>query len=572
MVSRKRLAIVLFLIAICAIYGQSPDSLGIADDTSYIEPEQILPETANSLIDSLKKEDVISYIDKLRGTEYPPAISLDRSGFSPFLSSYNSDFHFTGLINNPIQLNKNNFSIPNTPHSPWFYAGYLGQFHALNYDGYELIARLEPYTLPVSLSRLQASLGDYDSRYALGSFTKGYLFNIEGLSLQADYNLLNGWWADSPNSGSSARSYLRYEKSDYIWDMELAGYNKESGSYELNTAYWHLGNFSLKNKYSQILASFHNPWLNLSFAHVKDRDSSFGYLKSMNMESLQIAADKSLSLGRASLGLRHEYQDLKRDYRPASLPNQSDYKHKSSLTFFSGYLANLNLDLDVYDAESAEIMARLEKPLGRFALGINSRYRLGDYDPQTLITSPIDGSDMPAVDILYPSLNSIYAGLSLDDLQLHVAFSTKQIEQHQLASKYASKPDLISIWASYEKRFMDFSVNIDSDWNYQEYDPYLMAAPKFSFQSKQSLSWHLSHDNLLSGGFSVYGHSDYYLANTQTPVLIEASTILDAFASVRISKMFDFTISARNLLSTSLFGLYPVPLSLHAGLRWYFIN
>jgi hypothetical protein len=62
------------------------------------------------------------------------------------------------------------------------------------------------------------------------------------------------------------------------------------------------------------------------------------------------------------------------------------------------------------------------------------------------------------------------------------------------------------------------------------------------------------------------------LANAVNPYLIEASTVLDVFAGVRISKLFDFNVSVKNLLSTSIYGLYPIPLSIHANVRWFFIN
>jgi hypothetical protein len=77
---------------------------------------------------------------------------------------------------------------------------------------------------------------------------------------------------------------------------------------------------------------------------------------------------------------------------------------------------------------------------------------------------------------------------------------------------------------------------------------------------------------MLQAGFSLQGHSEYYLTNAVTPYLIEASTALDVFAGLRISKLFDFNVSVKNLLSTSIYGLYPIPLSIHANVRWFFIN
>jgi hypothetical protein len=377
---------------------------------------------------------------------------------------------------------------------------------------------------------------------------------------------------DSANSGNSVKQYIRYRYQDLILSFDLASYQREGGSYELNPAYWHLGNFRVKNQYSQLVAQIDHPWLTLSLGSFKDRISSTSFLQSWRTKSLQISAERAFVLPFSELNLAYEYRDISQDYTPASAYNHDLYEQKSSLSFTHSSFVDLQLAAQGLDWKRMNTWAELSKKLSLFRLGVYSRMNRGQRDAVSEITSPIDASLIPAVDIFSPQENALFAAVEYAGLQLRLALGRKTEQQASALQDLNAELMILRMSGGYDKYFGDWRIKVDSGWNYREHDPALMAAPEFTFFSEQRLYHYLEYDNILEAGFSLQGHSDYYLANAVNPYLIEASTMLDAWAGVRISKLFDFNVTAKNILSTSLHGLYPIPLSFHANLRWFFIN
>lgn len=602
MVLRKLLALILLILSITLLSAQEADSLqhvtaqeadsldvvplqqeleeakDQSEGETWIDTDELLdfdlPRTIDeqAILRDISKSDVLDIISEQRQKSFVNPHHFKLFEYPNLSSAYRSSFNMIGLQTDPLFLSTDGFELPRSLHSTWFYQGQLGQFHDLIQNNTAIDAKAVLYEYPVSLSRLEGSLGDYDSRYALGSFAKGNLLGIQGLSLGFDFSLYNGYWVDSPNSGNSSHQLISYRYKKLLWTLDYSSYTKNGGSYELHPAYWYLGNYRIKNKHNRFIGSFENPVLNLSIASFRDRSSSEEFASTQQSDALQIAAEKNLKLWDIALDLRHEYRHLDRNYLPAQQMNQQDYEHKTSIYLNIPYYADLVLDLDLLDWEQLRLYGKLGKRVSVFDLGIYTRQSMGDYNSVTAISSPLGDSTMAVLDIYSPSESAVFAGFEQWGLKLWAAFGNKKQEQYLPTSQYASSKNILRLAAGYQRDLGSFTFKINSQWNYHEIDRYLVSAPEYSFNSSQSVAWNLSHDNKLEAGMSIYGHSDYYLANAQNPVLIEASTLMDAWAAVRVSTLFDFNVSFRNLLSTSLYGLYPIPLSIHAGLRWYFIN
>jgi len=586
MVLIKRLALILILSWALQLAAQGEDSASGVGDIPAFSPQEEAPTAADSLgfafedqvlqqpdpFADLSRADVIAHIDTIREMDFPNARLFDPMQYPNITTSYRLSNDFTGLQYDPMQVQSWGFMIPLTFYQNWLYLGYLSQFQDLEQEGSAIAAHQHVYDYPVSLSHLEGSLGDYDSRYAQGSFAKGDLFGWEGVSMQFDYRLFNGYWVDSANSGNSVKQYIRYRYQDLILSFDLASYQREGGSYELNPAYWHLGNFRVKNQYSQLVAQIDHPWLTLSLGSFKDRISSTSFLQSWRTKSLQISAERAFVLPFSELNLAYEYRDISQDYTPASAYNHDLYEQKSSLSFTHSSFVDLQLAAQGLDWKRMNTWAELSKKLSLFRLGVYSRMNRGQRDAVSEITSPIDASLIPAVDIFSPQENALFAAVEYAGLQLRLALGRKTEQQASALQDLNAELMILRMSGGYDKYFGDWRIKVDSGWNYREHDPALMAAPEFTFFSEQRLYHYLEYDNILEAGFSLQGHSDYYLANAVNPYLIEASTMLDAWAGVRISKLFDFNVTAKNILSTSLHGLYPIPLSFHANLRWFFIN
>lgn len=590
MVQTKRLALILLFISVYVLVAQNadvneslldlnqnqlePDSLQTVLDE---ELEQMLREIEEPDEESIElievdKTEVLELIDKRRQINLANPWYYDHLGYPNNCSIYYSNFDVTGLMNEAMSLQVEGFELPSTLSSTWLYQGFLSQFHSFEHSGTRMNVKAQKYDYPVSLSRLQGSLGDYDSRYVLGSFAKGNIFGFRGLSIGFDYAMYNGYFTDLSNSGNSGRQSISYRYKDFLWNFEIATYLKESSAYEMHPSYWHLGNYKIDSRYRHSVFSFQNPWLNMAVANFSDRISSNKFANSWETDSWHIALDKSINYAQVELALRHEYRDMQRNYVSAMNINQNDYRHKSSIGLHSPHLVRLDVTGDFYDWDAFSINSSLQKDFGIFTLGAYWQNYITDNDVYTSITSPTDGTPMDAIDIDNPEESALFWGININELKVWAAVGQKKNELHFPASRYTADQSVLRLNAAYSVNWGDFSFNINSMWNYLEFDPGLLATPEYSFRSSQSIVWNLNHDNQLEAGVNVYGHSEYYLANANNPATIDASTIVDAWGAVRISKLFDFNVQFKNLLTTSLYGLYPIPLSIHAGLRWYFIN
>ena len=97
-------------------------------------------------------------------------------------------------------------------------------------------------------------------------------------------------------------------------------------------------------------------------------------------------------------------------------------------------------------------------------------------------------------------------------------------------------------------------------------------SPEYRFQSVQQIKYNLPYDNSVVAGCGIYGHSGYYVANSANPSLIEASTILDAWAGFDISNYFALRAGIKNALSSTIYGAYSVPVSLYVQVLWLYLN
>nr|MDK2851686.1 hypothetical protein [Candidatus Cloacimonadota bacterium] len=587
MVHRKSLALILLIFCITLLSAEDTGVNNLTDSEQdefsvgqeMVEPDSILPEadviyeadSEESVISVVNREEVIARIEDYRLESYPNSRYFDPI-LAPYSEiSYRLSFDFAGLQNEPNELKSSGFTLPGSFLQSWTYQGYLAQFHQLKHDAWGMNAVSEIYDYPVSLSRLEGSLGDYDSRYVLASFSKGDLFGFTGSSMEFDYTIYNGNWVDASNSGNSIKQFLSYRFEDFLFSVDLASYNKEGGSYELNPAYWHLGNFRYEHKFSQIIGQINHPLLNLSVASLADELSFPAYNPKWKTNSLHLAAHSDVNLPGGKARLRYEYRDLNRDYIPARGYNFADFKEELSLDIEHNSLVGFNANTRIKDWDLWQTKLDLFKDLGIWRLGLDSDLTKG-YSRLNIASSPIDGSMMPVADLYIPHVYGLYGLVNLGNLKLRASIRQKHEKQYNNLSEISENLYLLNLAGTYDARWKDWQVKVDAIWRYQEYNSAMMGAPEFSFSSEQRIFRHLDHDNRLELGFALNGHSDYYLPNAVNPYLIEASTILDAWAAVRISKLFDFSVTAKNIMSTSIYGLYPIPMSVHANLRWFFIN
>ena len=104
-----------------------------------------------------------------------------------------------------------------------------------------------------------------------------------------------------------------------------------------------------------------------------------------------------------------------------------------------------------------------------------------------------------------------------------------------------------------------------------EQDAFLFEEPRLEYSSSLTMARDLGYGNALFAGCSLLGHGGYSSA-TQDYFYVDDSLIADVWAGVRITERFEFQATYKNVTDSSIYGVYPLPPSLHASLRWYFLN
>lgn len=532
--------------------------------------EEYTVEDLAERVPEVQKSEVLAWIGQARALDSRDEIlwqSLDNLQLQYRFGSSTVQMH-----GDPYELRVYGFERPQSMMDRAIYLDYFSRYHHFDYSQGSIDAGHFEYALPVAVSGLQGSLGDYDSRDVSAFLAKGGVFGFEGANLQLNYSLQNGYWLDQTKSGSSMRPYLSYRYNDFEWAMEYASYQKEGSALELLPYYWAQSSYRIKHKYSHFYTHLKHPWLSISLINSNERVQSTSYQKSLSTEALQLALQRDFLLPSQSLSLRYEYAEIKRNADHVFTYNGEDYEHKLGAVLTNSAVLDLQAKAELLDWARLRTNVRLQKSLGRLSLGVYDRHNWADRDSSYILQNPIDGALMSGLSINSDAESGVFGSWQNHTLKLNSTLAYQSLSQRSLLQDLSDEQLLLRLSAEYKPRFGDWEISLLPTWKMQDFSLYLMENPQFSFSSSQSITRHLGHENALSVGFRIHGHSDYYLANVVNPVLVEASTTLDLWTQVKVGPLFDFSVSAQNVLDTSLFGVYAIPFSVHARLRWYFLN
>lgn len=559
-------ASILALILLCSGMAFAQEATSVAD--TLLVPELEISEV--QLPPAIQKSELLDWIDAARALQPRDEVLWHSVEHLPLQYRFGSTI--VQMHADPYLLKVYGFERPQSVMDTAIYLDYLSRYHYFSFANAELDAGHFSYPLPVAVSGLEGSLGDYDSREVSAFLAKQGLFGFEGAGLHLDYTLQNGYWLDMPQSGSSLRPYLSYRYKDLQWAIEYASYQKDGSSLEMLPYYWTPNVYRVKHKYNHLYTHLKHPCLQLSFIRSKDSSASPSFVKNLDTDALQVALERTFSYKTQSLALRYEYAEISRNYLHADSYNTDAYSSKLSADLVSKSWLELQGTVDLMDWERVRSHVTVQKELGSINLGLYDRRYWSEREERYAVNNPLDGTTMSAVSIFSDAESGLSAQWQDQALKLSASLGYQSISQASLRPKREDDQALLRLNAAYHPRFDDWELLITPSWKMQDNSIYLMENPQFIFSSSQSLTRHLGYDNALSAGFRILGHSDYYLAHGSNPTLVEASTTLDLWLGVKIGRLFDINVSAQNVLDSSIFGVYPIPPSVHVRLRWFFIN
>ncbi len=585
MVQRSILALILIFVSI-SLYAQivevESDSLNAIDDNPVLIEEPTAQDTLNPEQFTVPRSEVDAWIERDRDRR-----SLNSFIFkaeSPMLSSldiYRASYHAIGLNNHHMGISRHGFTQMPTIWSDALLIQYYDTFYSQSTSGRSLDFSENRYPYKVMLSDIQAGLGDYEYNFARVGFKKDEMLGFPGLYYSLNLLVQTGVWTGLDHDQSSLRNYLSWSNRNWNIELELVDWAQDNSSQDLLPAYWQPNNFSIDHRLRQFYAAIHSPMLEFSILSVNETAKG-GNLDQSN-QTLQYRFFKDYAKGPFKISLYHERYDVDLDFTPQARTGEVDYKYRTGINYsYDGRQLELFGRFDTFFSGNPLLEARLAWKNNWLKLG-GYGYLCTQNTPLTLLQD-INNPGL-WLDSGYQVIKqNLAANLILEPserVKLQAIGGMKSIQKggEYNGGTYRATQDFpyvdMTLDWTHSFSFADLTLkqNVswqdcpEPEWAYQQ----LAELPSLRYQSHLELKRKLTKDNAILCGVALYGHSDYYLS-IMPPVKITGSAIMDMWAGVQISKLFDFTVSFKNVFDSDLFGTYPIPQSVHANLHWYYLN
>jgi len=434
------------------------------------------------------------------------------------------------------------------------------------------------YPYPVAVTDLQAGMGDYEHRFARIALKKNALLGVEGSYYAFDLLVAHGWWAQANTAQTSMRHRLTLPIGPADLTLEYADFAQDISMAQLRPVYWQSSIFTVDHALRKLTARIRSPYLDVSAAWLREQASSFAFGIDPKQKATLLRAEKEFTMGNLGIGAAYEHaeRDANAEIATGSAVPLYDDLVEARISYRSGRLEAL-FGGGLYDWENPFVNAMLHAELGKLSLGARLRSDLYDLPSNTSFTDVFTGMGyLSGADIRYPGEYAALVGLQpIPGIKASLAVGRRKIQNYLPAvggdTLIEAEPLFAGLNASLSIPLGNYSLDWlqDLSWTQMQYG--LRESPQWTTRGDICFTRHLAWDNALFAGLSYTGHTDYTSSNASA-FGVDASTIWDARVGVRISKLFEISIAYRNITDSSIFGAYPVPASLHASLRWFYLN
>jgi len=466
------------------------------------------------------------------------------------------------------------FTQPLSYFSPGLYHGAFSSFYPLQLplnQGYGV----RVYPFEPALSMINGGMGEYEHHFAKIAFMKNQILGIPELYYQGDLLAANGLWADLTAAETSHKHYLSIPIGNLQLNAEYANWNRDVSMLELLPVYWSGTNFPITHRLRHQYLSLTSPKFEATVLQNDETAKASAFYQPLESSSTQLKLARHLDWGTFQYLLAYEHKWQEKGNISPRMFEADDYQDKLTFSWDSYPIAGLNLDLQLLDWKRAQLCGEVMVPFHGSYLGASTRVQLGkhDFDPTVPDIYSANGI-LTVIDDRTVQEHTAKLRYELGSLSTLLEGGYRQLKQQSALPGFTQDKglgfarigfDLDHTWGSWQ-------IQADPVWNWQQQSTNLCENPEFTFSSVQNLILHLPWGNSVKAGFQVQGHSGYYAANALNPALIEGSTAIDAWMGLGIESRFDFNAGFRNVLSSSLYGSAPAPLSLFADLTWYYLN
>lgn len=428
----------------------------------------------------------------------------------------------------------------------------------------------KPYPYEPLFSSIHAGMGEYDSRFAILRLAKNHLLGRQGLYYGLNVQVANGDWLYRNSAQTSMRHQLRLLLGVVDLNLEYASFDQDLSSLTLKAAYPLSTIFTVQRKGEYAWAELASKWLNLSFIRSREALKSAQFPAQVQSLNYQAKAQKTLQFGNHMLDASWIHLWPKSDH---TLPMQPTYKDKGSLGWRyanSGWDARLQAELcDLKDIKTDASLGYAWQKL-KLSGGWERAWSAPEVPTQISdIFNP--GALLDNAEIATQEDRWLQLDTDLNSLKLSLRAGQKECSQTLLGAEQSFTPYYLGLGAQLSWDIKIAQLLLKQNLIYTHADEALRNAPGLKGFGELKLSRDLGHNNSIYLALSYLFHTDYTTLY-QPAESTGFALIADARLGVRISKAFEIEALARNLGDNYIFAQMAIPLSLHASLKWYFVN
>ncbi len=517
-------------------------------------------------------------------THSPLLHPSEASNHLPNLQVYRHGYHYSGRYISDYGISNDGFRQPASVFGSTVYLGYYDSFGRASSDFQTLRFGYPVYEQPVPIVDIQAGLGDYEFKYARGSLKKNHLFDVEDVYYSFDFLVQTGDWTEVFSDQTSTLHRMRIPFGRTTLNLSYADYEQNISMTQLAPVYWQATNYTIDHKLIQYAAKLETPYLDLAWRRSEERAKSVSFGSTIRNYTHQVSLDRALQYDSADSTLAALIDlSYEKQWHETSIKmfddQHADVVGVSARASFKD--AEISLENQLYDFDAISVIGDLGYRYRAYKAGMLYALTTANADTYKVIPSIYTVGDsiwsitssVPRKFALY--LNKAHSG----NLRYSAAFGLKNIinnlpyqtDSGWINIKYNKSIAYASLNAQYFRKYGDYILDLRQNLQWHNYDNDLRELPQYSYQTYADIERLLPYGNSLFAGMGINGHSSYLVQNTNNWI-VENSTILDIWGGFRITDMFEFSVSFKNVLDGTIYGIYPIPQSVHASVRWFYLN
>ncbi len=491
---------------------------------------------------------------------------------------YHSNYNAIGIPPGNSSLRIKDARLTASIFSDAIFQGYFHAFYEPDTNELGLGFGEPDYPYAVTITDLQAGMGDYEQRFARLALKKNELLGVKGMYYAFDLLAANGWWAEANAAQSSMRHLVDIPLGPVELELEYADFSQDAATTHLRPAYWQSSVIPVSHDLRILRAAIASPWLDVSATRLRELSRSTSFATDPRLVNTLFRGAKDLSLGRLNLRAAYEYADREANVILAPDRAKPDYEQllEGNAEFDTGLFSS-RLNASWYDWDSLRLQGKAIASPGVFRLG--AAFSMDTFDPPAQTSFPdiynATGS-IQAADIRYPASYALLMGYRFTSHRsLEITFGRKSIQAYVPVAGSDQYREIEALFAGLNTDISiamgDFRLEWKQELAWTEKHAGLLDRPVWMVQGDLRLTRYLPWDNALFAGVAYTGHTGYTSSHASA-FLIQDASVFDAYLGIRISKLFEINAAFRNITDSAIFGVQPIPPSVHASIRWFYLN